>query len=251
MNKIIISFLLLFIVQIDAQVIRSVDRRVAQLPDRFAVTYAGIKWIQPNVTEPILIVWNRIDLVALALEQPKIEEARQKALLSKDDIYFSIPPKPNYYRDFLNQPINVQFQQKWKAVTSGRVDYNVSTTGYIDYNSGYINANSRVTGTYSEKTNYIDQTRPALNTTIEGLLLQLGEDDKIDTHRLIKDLRASGGVLQNIRLLFSSLQDVYPNDPEINKAIRGLDRLLAESATSVDAMRQLKGFAIHARQMAK
>jgi len=90
-----------------------------------------------------------------------------------------------------------------------------------------------------------------LNTTIEGLLLQLGEDHKIDTHRLIKDLRASDGVLQNIRLLFSSLQEVYPSDPEINKAIRGLDRLLAESATSVDAMRQLKGFAIHARQMAK
>jgi hypothetical protein len=51
--------------------------------------------------------------------------------------------------------------------------------------------------------------------------------------------------------LFSSLQEVYPSDPEINKAIRGLDRLLAESATSVDAMRQLKSFAIHARQMAK
>lgn len=251
MNKAAIFSLILFCPHLFAQQLRSVDGRVAQLPPQFSVTPEGVKWIQPGAPKPIVVEWERIDLMVLAKEEPKIEAARQQAILSKQDVHFIIPPKPNYYRDFLAQSVNVQFRQKWKAVTSGRVDYDISTTGYINYNTGAINANSNVTGTTSETTKYIDQTRPALNMTIEALLLKLGEDDKIDTHRLIQDLRDSGSVLQNINLLFANLAEAYPNDYEIVKARRALDKLIAEKTTSVDAMRQLKSFAIHARNNAK
>ncbi|AKC81994.1 hypothetical protein IMCC26134_02960 [Verrucomicrobia bacterium IMCC26134] len=252
MNRILLLILsCTFGFQLSAQVIRSVDGRTAQLPAQFAVTPDGLKWVQSKSTDPVLILWNKIDLVALARDQPKIEEARQQVLLSNTVVYFSSPPKPNYYREFLSQKINVEFQQKWTAVSTGTIEYTTNTSGYAGYNPGYTGSDSRVTGTISLTTHYIDQTRPALNTTIEGLLLQLGEDDRIDTHRLINDLRESGGVFRNIQLLFSSLREIYPNDIEIYKASRGIDKLISERATSVDAMRQLKAFAIYARTMAK
>jgi hypothetical protein len=251
MKNHILASLSIIASHLSAQTIRSVDGRVAQLPQQFAVSEEGIKWMQPGAAAPILVKWDRIDLAALARDEPKIEQARQQAILSKKEVFISTPPKPNYYREFLSQSINVQFQQKWKAVSSGRVDYDISTTGYVDYNTGGFSANSKVTGRTSETTKYIDQTRPSLNTTVEELLLKLGEDDKIDTHRLIQDLRESGSVLQNLNLLFSSLAEAYPDDYEIGKAKRALDRLIAERATSVDAMRQLKAFALHARNKSK
>ena len=249
--KAIIPLLFFALSTASAQTIRSGDGRAAQLPSQFAVSEEGIKWMQPGAPTPILVKWERIDLAALAREEPKIEQARQQAILSKKEVYISTPPKLNYYREFLSQSVNVQFQQKWKSVSTGRVDYDISTTGYVDYNTGGFSANSQVTGRTSETTKYIDQTRPSLNTTVEGLLLKLGEDDKIDTHRLIQDLRDSGSVLQNINLLFSNLAEVYPNDYEIGKAKKALDRLIAERATSVDSMRQFKAFALYARNKAK
>lgn len=251
MKKSFLIILLLTAGVLSAQSLRSTDGRIAILPPQFVVMHEGIKWIQAGASEPVLVRWERIDLAALARDEPKIETARQQAMLTKKEIYFSIPAKPNYYREFLAQQINVKFQEKWKAVTTGRSEYDISTTGYIDYNSGGFSADSKVKGRTSETTRYIDQTRPALNTTMEGLLLQLGEDGKVDTHRLIQDLRDSGAVLQNVRGLFSGLREAYPNDHEITKSIAALDRLIAEKTTSVDAMRQLKNFAIHARSQSK
>lgn len=234
-------------VSLNGQVIRSIDGRALQLPKQFLVTHEGLTWITSGSREPTTVVWSRIDLQRLALEEPEIEEARHEAILSSKDVYFTASPKPNFYRELLSHEINVQFKQKWKSTTTGRVDYNISTTGYVSNGAGYPTQNSAVAGRTSEVTRYIDQTRPALSTTVEGLLLRLGEDDRLDSHRLIADLRESGAVMQNIRMLFMNLSEVYPEDYEIPKTVRALDRLISESTTSVDAMRQLRSFVVYAR----
>jgi hypothetical protein len=229
------------------QTLRSIDNRVAKLPSQFIVTKDGVKWIQPGLREPILITWDRIDLEALAKEEPKIEEARQKAILTKKDVFISIPPPRNYYKEFLALPVNARFKEKWKAVSSGRVDYDISTNGYIDYNTGSYSGTSKVSGTTSSITKYIDNTRQSLNTTVEGLLLKMSDDTQLDTHKLVNDLRESGDVYQNLKIAFSNLQAAYPSDVEIGRTAAALDRLMAEKTTSVDAMRQLRKFVDYAR----
>ena len=230
-----------------SQTLRSIDNRVAKLPSQFIVSQEGVRWIQSGLSDPILIKWDRINLDALAKEEPKIEEARQKAILTKQEIFISIPLPRNYYKEFLTLPINTKFKETGKAVSSGRVSYDVSTNGYVDYNTGFYSGNSKVAGTTSSITKYIDTTRPSLNTTIEGLFLKISDDSKLDSHKLINDLKESGDVYQNLRIAFSNLQDAYPADVEIKRTLAALDRLIAEKATSVDAMRQIGRFVEYAR----
>ena len=230
-----------------SQTLKSIDNRVAKLPAQFIVSPEGVKWMQPGAREPTLVAWDRIDLEALAKEEPMIEEARQKAILTQKEIFLSVPPPRNYFKEFLALPVNVEFKQDWKAVAKGRATYSVSTDGYVDYNSGSYSAKSRITGNTVTSIKYIDKTRPSLNTTVEGLLLTLSDDSKLDNHRLVNDLKESGAVYQNIRMAFTSLQTAYPNDLEIKRTAASLDRLIAEKTTSVDAMRQLGAFVAYAK----
>jgi hypothetical protein len=235
-----------FATSVSAQTIKSVDNRVAKLPSQFIVTPSGIKWIQPGLREPTHITWDRINLEALAREEPKIEEARQTAALTNKDVFVSVPPPRNYYKEFLAIPINTAFKEKWEAATTSRSSYQVNTSGFVD-SFGNISASSNVSGVSNSVTQYIDKTRPSLNTNMAGLLLKMSADSDIDTHRLVNDLRESGSVYYNVKSAFGNLQAAYPGDIEISRTVAAMDRLMAEKTTSVDAMRQLKKFVEHAR----
>jgi hypothetical protein len=132
------------------------------------------------------------------------------------------------------------------AATTGRSSYQVNTSGFVD-SFGNITASSNVSGVSNSVTQYIDKTRPSLNTNMEGLLLKMSADGDIDTHRLVNDLRESGSVYYNVKLAFGNLQAAYPGDLEITRTVAAMDRLMAEKTTSVDAMRQLKKFVEYAR----
>jgi hypothetical protein len=242
--------LLLSCVACTAQTIHSADKqRSVKLPSQFIVTQEGLKWVQPGVKDPVTVAWERIDLESLAKEEPQIEQARQKVMLTQKSIYVTVPAPVNHYKEFLNLPVKAKFKEKWTAVTSTTSSYDMSVNGYSTTNAAgtYFNATGEGSGSSTSNTRYVDTSRQALSVTMEGFLLSLSKDGATDTHRLVKDLQENGSTLLNVRAALVNLGEVYPKDLEIPRTIAAIDRLTTEKTTSVDAMRQLGKFVEYAR----
>lgn len=114
------------------QVIVSTDGQKAALPRQFAVTPEGIQAMVSGQSTPMTTPWSRINLDILAKTEPEIEKARKEAVLKGSRIYFEVQPPPNYYREFLNAPVNVQFNQSWDVKQTSWSRYRYSTEGYAD-----------------------------------------------------------------------------------------------------------------------
>lgn len=238
---------------LSAQTIYSNDGKSLKLPSQFIVFSEGIKWIQPGKTNTVVAKWSNIDMKRLASTEPDIDGARQKAILTQENLYFKVQPviATNYYRTFLGLEVNIKFQEEWKAITQGTVCYSMSTSGFVDTRTGFYSGTASGTGQIHAQTDILDVTRPSLNTTIEGLLMEISNVSNRNSANLIRDLKESGPVFTNLILIFDNLKTAYPQDKEIYRTITALHRLKNSRAVNTDSMRQIRLFVLHAKKLAQ
>lgn len=230
-----------------AQTLRSSDGRSLQLPTQFVVEVDGIRFVPRGAREPLLLDWGRIDLVALAQEEPQIEEARHTALLTKTNTHFTITPPIDYVQAFLELPVDVTFNPQWEVKARG-TQYHTSAghfpqvPGLYDrcLHVGYI-TNSRL------NVSVVNRTRYPIATTIEGILSIISQDGRSEVSQLIRDLRAHDAFFPNLAVGLRKIHEANPTDLQVERALRAIERLSNDVALSVDAQRHLADFLRYAR----
>lgn len=234
-----------------AVTVHSLDGREVVLPERFLVEPGGISFRQEAGSEIVFIPWEAVDLRRLALVHPELDRARAKAVRSGEHVYIQDLPPPNFYRAFLNQPIHVTFNAHFVYRSRPRDQLHISTAGFAEADAvdriaaekdGFITAES------DGLKEIIDKTKYPLNTTVEGLLMVLGNDSSKHSRDLIRELQKHGAFFENLIIGLRNLEEVYPQDPEIERTRRAIASLSTGRTISVDDQRQLRRFAEHARK---
>ncbi len=241
-----LALLLVAVLTAGAQSVIRSGQRMA-LPKQFTVEQKGLTYVVSGQRQATVISWNEIDTATLARQEPEIEAARQRAVLTGKSTYFTVTPPPVYMRLFMGLPVRVEFNSSWVAIS--RSNYAVSATGSVQ-NAGSglatFTAQGFVSGVTS--TRLIDTSRYPLATTIEGLLMTMGDDRKPDSHRLIRELQTQGAFFPNLILGFRNLNEIYPRDPMIPRVLRALDKLSSDQSVSIDAQRELIVFVNYTRK---
>ncbi len=229
-----------------AQTVRTLGGKDVRLPSQFLVQKDGIRFAPPDRAEAVTLEWSMIDVRALSRDEPMLNEARQKALLTGKSSYFTVPAPINYLQAFLSLPVDVQFNQRWEYRSSTASNYTVSFDGFArpgkpDYLSQLQGA-AFVSGQSRTVSRAIDKTRYPLATTVEGLFRMIGDDRKPDAARLVRDLQDHGAFFPNLLIGLRNLQKVYPNDVRVRNVIKAVEKLASDRAISVDAQREVLAF---------
>jgi hypothetical protein len=244
----LIAGLALAPVTVPAQTIRTLDHQPVLMPSQFIVSPDGIEYLREGRATPIVAPWDKIDLNALAKEEPQIERARQKAILTKQRVYVTVPKPANYYVAFLKLPVNATFPTQTLSITQDTSIYNMSAEAFStsDGAATSTTVDGFIAGTSTSRTKTVDLTRYPLCTTIEGLFMTLAADSNPDSKKLILDLEKQSSFFPNLILGLKDLAALYPKDPEIKETILALEKFTTgDVAVSVDSQRQLASFVAH------
>lgn len=231
---------------VQAQRIHLQDGRAGVLPGQFVVAHEGISWVGVGQVEPTVIRWGEIDLALLARQEPDIEKARQKALLTRESTYFTIPEQENHFVAFLELPIEVKFNRAWKVTKRESSSYYISTEGFVNVPStgeDYLIASGFVDKESLSKEKVEEVTPYPISTTIRGLFMIIGDDRNSRSRSVIRELRKQPGFFENIIIGLQNLAQLEPTRTrEINEAIHALRSLASNRPISIDAQRSLLRF---------
>jgi hypothetical protein len=230
-----------------AQTVRLLSGKDVRLPSQFVVQKDGIRFAPPDRSDVVTLEWTTIDVRALSRDEPMLNEARQKAVLTGKSAYVTVAAPINYLQAFLSLPVDVEFNQRWEFRSSTVSNYTVSLDGFArsgkasDHFS-QLKGVAFVQGQSRTVASAINKTRYPLATTIEGLFRMIGDDRIPESARLVRDLQDRGAFFPNLLIGLKNLQRVYPNDARIRDVIKAVERLSSDRAISVDAQREVLSF---------
>jgi len=240
------ALLLAFVSIAAAQTVVYKNQRLS-LPPQFTVEPHAITYLPAGARQITTLRWDDIDLAILARQEPEIEGARHQAVLTGKKVYLAVTPPIHYMRLFMELPVNVQFNRSWVATSQTR--YTTSTTSFPQgTGTGQTVLATQGFVTAKTTTRIIDTTRYPLATTMEGLLMTMGDDRKPDAQRLVRELQTYGAFFPNLILGVRKLQEVYPRDHMLPRLLKALDKLSSDQAISVDAQRELQAFVAYTRK---
>lgn len=245
-----------------------------QVPDQVMVSVEGISFVRPGEPNPTTIPWQTLDLPKLARLDARLEDCRQKAILTGEKTLLSPEASAgNPYAVFLNQPIKVTFrakethQTKVEASSVSTAIPPVSTAanppaaiptptapvtptapaspaphpatpplaGFPALPQQIVN-NS--TAKRSETT--VDQTRQPLDTTLDGLLELISDVSQSSSGNLLRELREQPSIFTNILNDLRTLQTRFPHDSSLPATAEAIQKLAKNGPVSVDAQNALR-----------
>jgi hypothetical protein len=235
-----------------AVTVHSKDGRSLELPERFLVEAEGISFHDLARDEIGFIEWQEVDLRRLALTRIEIDSARLQAIETGERVYIQQVPSRqiNYYRAFLNQKIHVRFNSRFTFRGQEREEVFVSSRGFPgpqEMEEVWASRDRFISGESAILREIAERTRYPLDTTVEGLFMVLGRDNR-HARDLIRELQVHGAFFENLAIGLRNLEEVYPGDPEIARTRRAIDSLSSGRTIGFDDQRQLLRFVEHARR---
>jgi len=223
------------------------------LPQRFVLSDEGIRFVIPNDMEVVKIRWQDIDLARFALAEPELNRLREQVLLLGERELVEVSPAPNYFREFLDSPLNIRFNQEFSRESQFRYRYHLQPhrSGSSPENHPHNQDSFTVTGGGQEREVISELTRPEFNSTVEGFLLMISDSSTSRSRRLIRDLREHQSLYANLIIGMQNLQKAYPDSREILIGTQALEQFSRSSTISIDDQNSLARFLQFARVQAE
>lgn len=259
---------------------------ILTVPDQVLVSVEGITFVRPGEPVPTTVPWQNLDLPKLARLDARVEESRQKALLTGEkSLLTPDAPQINPYAVFLNQPIKVTFRAKETHQTKVETSA-VSTaipsvapvapplppapSGGPSASTSPTNPNATTNPTeipgsltspfpqsivnnFSTKRSEttVDQTRQPLDTTLGGLLELISDVSQSSSGNLLRELREQPHIFTNILNELRILQTRFPGDSSLPAMAEAVQRLAKNGPVPVDAQNALRRLLMNLRSRSK
>ncbi|MEI6861582.1 MAG: hypothetical protein WCL04_04955 [Verrucomicrobiota bacterium] len=238
-SKLLPTLLLLTVPFVHAQTVRDkATHTPLKISPTFLVTITGINIFTPGAEAPAFVDWSKIDLAALATEEPEIAKAKEAVELGEPSAYFTRVDKPNLLAQFVALPYRSNFTETWTPASLPPSPYRISGEGFV---SLAPRGNELVSSGFATL-----PTDGSADTTIEELFMSLSRENDSYVLASIKKIQStSPNLFIRLKGAIERLLLLYPKDAMLTDTVKALESLAHNVDTN--AQRQLVKFVQYAK----